>query len=158
MRRAAALSFAVWALATFALAACVGPRRAAPPPGAGPDFGRAFMAKVGEAFVDDPAHNLVWLGVVSHELPFDRAEVYCRQLPPHGPGAWRVPDVGELAAAPFDRYHLPDPPVRLWSATPIPGDSFRRFAIDPYTGAPEPREVRQGVHLRVLCVTTAGPR
>jgi hypothetical protein len=144
------------ALACLLLSACAG---AGPPPGEPepPAFARAFLAKGGETFVGDPARGLTWLGIISHELPFDQAELYCRELPPRPTASWRLPDVEELSAAPFGRYHLPDPPVRLWSASGPPGDTALRWVVDPYTRAREARPVRGDTHLRVLCVASAPP-
>lgn len=140
------------AVAGALLAACAG--AGSPPPGepAPADFARAFLAKGGETFVGDPARGLVWLGIISHEIPFDQAELYCGQLPPHASAPWRLPAADELAAAPFGRYHLPDPPVRLWSADGPPGDTALRFVVDPYTRAREARALGAG-RTRVLCVT-----
>jgi hypothetical protein len=140
-----------------AVAACAGHRPAPSPEGGDADFARVYLAKGGETFVEDPARGLTWLGIVSHELPFDQAATYCQQLPPRPTGAWRLPGVDELAAAPFGRYQLPDPPVRLWSASGPPGDTALRWVVDPYTRAREVREVRGSVHLRVLCVTGGTP-
>jgi hypothetical protein len=143
-------------LAGALLSACAG---SGPPPGEPepPASAWAFRAKGGETFIGDPAHGVTWLGIISHEVPFDQAEVYCRELPPHASAPWRLPSVDELAAAPFDRYQLPDPPVRLWSASGPPGDTALRWVVDPYTRAREVREVRRDVHLRVLCVASAPP-
>jgi hypothetical protein len=146
------------ALAGALLSACAAPGRNVPPAAPEPDaFARVFLARGGDTFVDDPARGLTWLGIISHEVPFEQAEPYCRQLPPRPTGTWRLPDVEELSVAPFDRYRLPEPPVRLWSSTAPPGDTALRWVVDPYTRAREVKEVRASVHLRVLCVTDAPP-
>jgi len=141
------------------LAACAGPEPAVPPgePVPGGDFARIYLATGGDTFVPDPARGLTWLGIISHEVPFDQAESYCRRLPPHAARPWRLPGVEELAAAPFARYRLPDPPVRLWSATVPPGDASLRWVVDPYTRVREVQPVRAATRLRVLCVTEAPP-
>lgn len=147
------------ALACALLSDCAGAGPAAAPsgePGPG-DFVRTYVARGGETFVGDPARSLTWLGVISQEMPFDQAEPYCGRLPPRPTAPWRLPGVEELAAAPFDRYQLPDPPVRLWSATAPPGDTALRWVVDPFTRAREAKEVRGSVRLRVLCVTGAPP-
>jgi hypothetical protein len=141
--------------AALLLAACVVRQAPPPPPGAGPAWAQAYLAEAGEAFVPDPGGRLLWLGVVSQQLAYDEAVWYCRRLPPHGERPWRVPTVDELKGAPFDRYHLPEEPVRLWSASVIPGELYLRWVVDPRTRARERKEVRQEVRLRVLCVTEA---
>jgi len=139
------------------LAACAGAEAPPPEEPGPPDFARPFPSRGGETFIGDPARRLTWLGIISHELPFDQAELYCRELPPRPTAPWRMPGVEELAVAPFDRYHLPDPPVRLWSADGPPGDTALRWVVDPYTRAREAREVRGADHMRVLCVASAPP-
>jgi len=158
-RRGVLTRAAVGLAAAVLLAACAGGREAAPPgePGAAGDFARVYLARGGDTFVADPARGLTWLGIVSHEVPFDQAASYCGRLPPRPGGAWRLPTVNELAAAPFGRYRLPDPPVLLWSSTAPPTDAARRWVVDPYTRTREMQEIRAAVHLRVLCVTTAPP-
>jgi len=156
-RASPAAVFGVALSAAMVLAGCAGEPPAAPPDGAAADFARAYLAKGGETFVADPARGLTWLGIVSQELPFAQAEFYCRELPPRPTGAWRLPSVDELAVAPFDRYRLPDPPVRLWSAGGPPGDTALRWVVDPYTRVREAKEVRRSAHLRVLCVTGGPP-
>jgi hypothetical protein len=143
-----------------ALSACVGPTPAAPGPGpeagGSPPWAQAYLAQGGDAFVPDPARPLVWLGVISQELPYDGAVWYCRRLPPHGPAEWRVPTVAELQGAPFARYALPDTPVRLWSADVAAGEAYARWVVDPRTGVPEVKTVGPDLRLRVLCVTDGG--
>jgi len=141
------------------LAACV----VAPAPGpsperplAAPAWAQAYLAEGGQPFVPGTGGR-VWLGVISQELGYDEAVFYCRRLPPHGPEGWRVPTVDELRTAPFARYQLPEEPVRLWTASVAAGELYRRWVVDPRTGARELKDVRQDVRLRVLCVTAAVP-
>lgn len=148
------------ALVVLSAAACVAPapRQVSAPPGAGPpSWSTPILAEGVEAFVPGGATGLTWLGIISHEVPYDQAAYYCRRLPTHKGAPWRVPDLAELRQAPFDRYRLPEEPVRLWSGTPEPGELYRRWVVDPRTGAPEIKEVRQGIHVRVLCVSGRAP-
>jgi hypothetical protein len=117
-------------------------------------WAQAYLAEAGQTFVPGSG-GLVWLGVISQELRYDEAVYYCRSLPDHGPEPWRVPTVDELRGAPFARYTLPEEAVRLWSSTLGTGELYRRWVVDPRTGARELKDVRQDVRLRVLCVTAA---
>lgn len=163
MRRSHPVSAAPRAAPALALAAvlagCVGaPAPAVGPPAgapAAPAWAQAYLAEGGQPFVPDPGGRLVWLGVISQELAYDQAVFYCRRLPDHVAGPWRVPTVEELRGAPFSRYQLPEEPVRLWTASVAAGELYRRWVVDPRTGARELKDVRQGVRLRVLCVTPA---
>jgi hypothetical protein len=130
---------------------CAG-RAGAPPGSAATSWTTPIPAQGAEPFVSGGPTKRVWLGVISHEMPYDQAKAYCRRLPTHRGSPWRVPDMGELLTAPFDQYLLPEEPVRLWTATPEPGELYRRWVVDPRTRAPEIKDVRQGIHLRVLCV------
>lgn len=146
-------------LLSGALSACLpaaGPPASAPPgPAGAPPWARAYLAEGGQPFVPDTGGRLVWLGVISQSLAYDEAAFYCRRLPPHGPEPWRVPTVDELRGAPFERYQLPEEPVRLWSASVATGELYRRWVVDPRTRERELKDVRLDVRLRVLCVTAS---
>jgi hypothetical protein len=156
-RTVATASPAACALALLLLAACArapSPRAVPAGPPAAPAWAQAYLAEGGQPFVPDTNGRLVWLGVISQELPFDEAAFYCRRLPEHGANPWRVPTVEELRGAPFERYQLPEEPVRLWTADVGQGELYRRWVVDPRTRARELKDVRHGVRLRVLCVTS----
>jgi len=141
--------------ALLLLAACVAAPAPSPDrPLAAPAWAQAYLAEGGRPFVPGTGGR-VWLGVISQELAYDEAVFYCRRLPPHGPEAWRVPTVDELRTAPFGRYNLPEEAVRLWTSSVATGELYRRWVVDPRTGARELKDVRQDVRLRVLCVTAA---